>query len=302
MSYFKRFTDFCAGFAVFGALLHLVRNFITFMKDEDISTLKKLGKFLDRGNADDYRAYAVIAAVLVASLFLGILLKKVPFVALTASTAALAVIIDIFAAERLDERPMFYVVLAIIHVVGCIFECIVCDREHRFKRLNCSFIAGVITTFAGGALSLFTAYRLSEMKALYKTADLESFDMTELTSFDAEIFELVKTAMAKGQSADIDQLIILAVMFIVVLTVTLIIGDIFFVDLIFSAIPLISVAYCFATGIFLPQADMLVTVALISFAVFFAATLFGTRIEKRERKKIPLKPETAEQTTEDTGI
>lgn len=298
MSYFKRFTDFCAGFAVFGALLHIIRNFIVFKKDEDLSTLQKLKDFFARGSADDYRAYATVAIVLIASLFLGILLKKFPFVALAASTGALAVIIDIFAAERLDERPMFYVALAIIHVVGCIFECIVCDRERRLKKISCSLVAGVITAFGGGALSLFTAYRLSEMKALVRSADLETFDITSLNSFDAELFELVRSMTAKGQSTDMDQLIILAVMFIVVLVVALIIGDIFFVDLIFSAIPLVSVAYCFATGVFLPQADMLVTVALISTATFFAATLFGARIKKTEKND----KASVEQITENTDI
>jgi len=185
MSYFKRFTDFCAGFAVFGALLHLIRNFITFMKDEEISTLDKLKEFLSKANADDYRAYATVAVVLGASLVLGIALKKFPFVALTLSAASMAVMIDILQAQRIDERPMFYVILAALHVVGCIFECIMRDKAHSFKKLNCTLTAGILTTFAGGALSLFTAYRLSAMRTVYQTTDLETFDITTLSSFDA---------------------------------------------------------------------------------------------------------------------
>ena len=301
MSYFKRFTDFCAGFAVFGALLHIVRNFITFKKNEDISTLEKVKDFFDRGNSDDYRAYAIIAIALTASLFIGILLKKYPFVALSASAIPMVLIIDMFVAERIEERPMFYVALAAIHVVGAIFECISRDKEHSFKKLNCTFVAGLVTTFAGGALSLFTAYRLSEMKSLYKTADLETFDITELTSFDAELFNLIKDA--SGKDVDATQLIILAVMFIVVLVVAMFIGEIFFIDLAFSAIPLGTIAYCYSTNVFLPQADMLITVALISTAVFFAATLFGTRLEKKKIEPVSapeITNETVEQTKEST--
>ena len=282
MSYFKRFTDFCAGFAVFGALLHLIRNFVTFMKDEEISTLKKLKEFLGRENADCYRAYAIIAIVLTASLFIGILLKKFPFVALATSSLATVVIVDLFVGSIISERPMFYVALTIIHTIGCLFECVMCDREKRLKRLNCTFIAGVITTFASGALCLFTAYRLSEMKKLFKTADLETFNVAELSFFDMEIFNLVKDASAKGKDADPDQLILLAVMFIVVLIVTMFIGEIFFVDLTFSLIPLVSVIYSYNSSAFLPQSDMIVTLALISATVFFAATLFGTKIDKKK--------------------
>ena len=278
MSYFKRFSDFCAGFAVFGALLHLIRNFITFMKGEEISTLGKLKEFLSRANADDYRAYATIAVVLFVSLALGIALKKFPFVALTLSAAAMVVMIDLLQAQRIDERPMFYVFLTALHVVGCIFECVIRDREQTFKKLNCTLTAGVLTTFASGALSLFTAYRLSEMKELYKTADLETLDITKLSSFDAQIFNLVKEA--SGKDVEATQLIILAVMFIVVIIVTMFMGEIFFVDLIFSAIPLISTAYCYSSGIFLPQADMIITLSLISTVIFFAATLFGTKRQK----------------------
>lgn len=281
MSYFKRFTDFCAGFAVFGALLHLIRNFVTFMKDEDISTLKKLKEFLSKENADCYRAYAIIAAVLVASLFIGIILKKFPFVSLAVSSLATVVIVDLFVESRINDRPMFYVALAIIHTVGCLFECVACDREKRLKKLNCTFIAGVVTTFASGALCLFTAYRLSEMKKLFKTADLETFNVAELSFFDMEIFNLVKDAFAKGKDADPDQLILLAVMFIVVLIVTMFIGEIFFVDLTFSLIPLVSVIYSYNSSAFLPQSDMIVTLSMISVTVFFAATLFGTKIEKK---------------------
>lgn len=280
MSYFKRFTDFCAGFAVFGALLHLIRNFVTFMKGEEISTLEKVKEFFSRANTDDYRAYATVALVLGVSLALGIAFSKFSFVALTLSSISMAVIIDLLEAQRIDERPMFYVILAAIHVIGCIFECIMCDRARVFKKLNCTLTAGILTTFAGGALSLFTAYRLSEMKELFKNSDVKTFDITKLSSFDAQLFNLVKDASAKSNTTESTQLIILAVMFIVVIIVTMLIGEIFFIDLTFSAIPLITVAYCYTSGIFLPQADMLVTIALISTVTFFAATLFGTRHEK----------------------
>jgi len=83
-------------------------------------------------------------------------------------------------------------------------------------------------------------------------------------------------------------------MFIVVIIVTAFIGEIFFVDLIFSTIPLVSVAYCYSSGIFLPQADMLITLALISTVIFFTATLFGTK----HVKEIPAPQE--EYITEDT--
>ena len=299
MSYFKRFTDFCAGFAVFGALLHLIRNFITFMKGEEISTLGKLKEFFSRANADDYRAYATVAAVLCVSLILGIALKKFPFIALTLSAVSMAVIIDLLEAQRIDERPMFYVVLTAIHVIGCIFECIIRDRDQSSKKLNCTLLAGVLTTFISGALSLFTAYRLSEMKDLFKTADLETFDITKLSSFDAQLFNLVKSASNTAESTESTQLIILAVMFIVAIIVAAFIGEIFFIDLAFSAVPLITVAYCYSSGIFLPQADMLITLSLISTVIFFAATLFGT---KREKVIPSAEPTPDEQIAEDTSV
>ena len=119
------------------------------------------------------------------------------------------------------------------------------------------------------------------MRSLFKSVDLEDFDVTKLTAFDAEIFNMIKESSLK--SADTDQLIILAIMFIVVLVVAVFVGEIFFIDLAFSVIPLVTIAYCYSTGAFLPQADMLVTLSAISTATFFAATLFGVRTEKKEK-------------------
>ena len=69
-------------------------------------------------------------------------------------------------------------------------------------------------------------------------------------------------------------------MYVVVLIVTLFIGEIFFIDLTFSLIPLVSAAYCYSSKAFLPQADMLVTLSMITTVIFFAATFFGTKINK----------------------
>ena len=280
MSLFKKFTDFCAGFAVFGALLYLLRSFMTFMKDEELSMLAKLKEFVSKENANNYRAYAILAILFTASLFIGLLLKKFPFVALAVSSVPMVFSIDYFAASRLDNRPMLFVALGAIHVVGCLFECIICDKEKRFGKLNCTFIAGVISTFACGALSIFTAYRLSAMQSLVKNADPDTFNLTKLSYFDAEIYNALKDASANGQSTDSDQLILLAVMYVVVLIVTLFIGEIFFIDLTFSLIPLVSAAYCYSSKAFLPQADMLVTLSMITTVIFFAATFFGTKINK----------------------
>lgn len=280
MSYFKRFTDCCAGLAVFGALLYLVRSFIPFMKGKDISTIQKLKDFLGRDNADNYRAYAILAIAFTASLIIGILFKKFPFVSVAVSTAPIVLSVDLFAQSRLEVRPAFFIILAAIHVAGCLFECVMCDRERRLPKLNCTFIAGVITTFASGALSLFTSFRLSAMKDLVKTADPDSFNITKLSYFDAEIFNLVKDSSAKGINTDPDGLILLAAMFAVVLIVTVFIGEIFFVDLFFSVIPLGMLIYNLSSKAFLPQGDMLIALALISTVIFFAATFFGVRTEK----------------------
>ena len=67
MSYFKKFTDFCAGVAAFVASLLLIRDYMDFSPDKE-NPAKKLTQFLEDSATNDYKMLIFIVLLLVLSV------------------------------------------------------------------------------------------------------------------------------------------------------------------------------------------------------------------------------------------
>ncbi len=134
--YFKRFGDFCAGFSIFAALLFLFRQFMIFRPAaEDAEGMgAKLILFFSEKAPREYRLYVILIALLLLSLTLSALLKKLPSVTFAVSLLPLCFTVFLFAGGRLYERPAVYLILAILHTASQLFACIDSDRQDRGRR------------------------------------------------------------------------------------------------------------------------------------------------------------------------
>ena len=137
MSYFKKFTDFCAGVAAFVASLLLIRDYMDFSPDKE-NPAKKLTQFLEDSATNDYKMLIFIVLLLVLSVLLGILFRKLPYVCLAFSIipavyicVAFQTTISASTTVLYEQEPLFLVVAA-LHVIGNLAECIA-QESHVVK-------------------------------------------------------------------------------------------------------------------------------------------------------------------------
>lgn len=193
MGYFKKFTDFCAGFALFSALIFLLREFMSFVPrgQEEPPMGERLTLFFSKEPIRDYDFYLPLIALLLLSLTLSLLLKKAPYVSFGVSLLPLTYCMLLFTQDKLYERPMLYLVLLSLHSLGCFVACLLSDREDRGRRgayaadLACLAVAGL------GALTL----RRSEKVLSLEWGEASLFDQTMyyplLEDADLSVFRMV---------------------------------------------------------------------------------------------------------------
>ena len=134
--YFKRFGDFCAGFAIFAALLFLFREYMIFRPtQEDAEGMReKLSLFFSDQVGREYQLYLVLIALLLFSIIFSLLFKKFPYIGFAVSLLPLTDTVLLLVSDRLYERPMLYLVLALLHTASGLFACIDADRQDRGHR------------------------------------------------------------------------------------------------------------------------------------------------------------------------
>lgn len=134
MNIFKRFGDFCAGFAAFSAIIYLFREFMAYSPEGEVSVLEKLKLFLSFEPRRDYRFYLPMIGLFLLSLAISLLFHKRPYLSFAASVLPMLQVLTLFISEKLYERPMLYLILAIGHMAGCLWECIRLDRTKSGRR------------------------------------------------------------------------------------------------------------------------------------------------------------------------
>lgn len=157
MSYFKKFTNFCAGFAAFSALAYVFCKFMEYMprdaQNELLGKKQKLKLFFDTNAAEEnYRLYLLLVAALLFSLAISMLLKKLPALSFTVTLLPLSLIVTMYADGRIAEYPMLYLLLAGLHTVGSLYECIRRDRETGSHKAH---LAVNLATLLGAFGALF---------------------------------------------------------------------------------------------------------------------------------------------------
>ena len=219
MSYFKKFTDFAAGVAAFVAGLLFLRHYMEFTPPDTAEDAPgKLEQFLKNAGTTDYTLLLGMILLLLLSVILGIIFRKLPHVCLGISILPALYIAFMFEKELLCEQEALFLAAAFLHILGNITECILRDKEDGRHRL---FIASKIPS-AIGALLCFILAELIRQPASKDPQDFNAFE---------KALHLFATA------EDASILMILGFMLLALFLIGILLYDVYFVDAILSFIP-----------------------------------------------------------------
>lgn len=280
MSYFKKFTDFCAGVAAFVASLLLIRDYMDFSPDKE-NPAKKLTQFLEDSATNDYKMLIFIVLLLVLSVLLGILFRKLPYVCLAFSIipavyicVAFQTTISASTTVLYEQEPLFLVVAA-LHVIGNLAECIFRDREDGGHRL---FIASKISLVMGALVCFYMTMRLNEDIPL-TTEGLNAFEKN-MISYKREI-----AIDALSSSFDASIIAALGWMLLIFALVGIALYNVYFVDAILSFVSLGYVIVSMMLGklTFYPLLFLFIAAMAVTSNVMLA--VFENNLSKKEQRR-----------------
>ena len=225
MKYLKRFTDFCGGFAAFCAIIYSMTQFIMYNPSEEMGTLEKVKHFFFGNYSKNFNAYVVMIALLIASVVIGTIFERFPFVSLSVSSIPFLWILFMFVSGWLYDRPMLYIVLSIVHMSGSVIYALMLDKVDGKRRAYwCVNSLGALV----GALCLAIWKKSEVIRDVKFTED----ELRELSDIDSELFMGLE-----GDSARI--LFVIGVMLLVGVVVSLLLRDVYYIDVILCAVPCI---------------------------------------------------------------
>ena len=244
MSYFKKFTDFCAGVAAFVAGVFFIRKYMVFKPKEPPESLAsistdtagetleavtekfpgKLEQFLTPDSYNDYTLLLPLIFFLLLSALLGRVFARLPYVCFAISLIPATLIAYMFEHDMLKEQIGMFLILGALHVIGNFAECLIRDREDGRHRAS---IAAKISSAAG---AFFCYY------VMWQGAQTPPEDAKEIGHIQHRIlFEMTE--------ADVEIMTKLGAMFLILLAVSLILYNVYFIDAILAPVPAIYVMY-----------------------------------------------------------
>ena len=256
MSNFKKFTEFCAGIAAFTALMYVFRQFMAFDPEDVESKKEKLKLFFAPEMNKDYRSHVLLAVLFIAAILCALILKRLPYVSFVFSAMPLFFAVYLFNGNKIYERPMLYIVLAALQVVGNIYECMLLDRSDGKHR---AFILANFATALAAGFCLLVKWRERAL-GLITPDKLHPFD---------------KTISFYARDYDMSLFYIVAAMCAIAIIVSLILRGVYFVDLALSLVPLVYVLIKFTTEELGPHGDILATAVLVATVCRLALTVSG---------------------------
>ena len=265
MRYFKRFGDFCSGFACFAALIWLFAEFKMSTFKEDIGFKEKIKYFFEESERLANKLMLVLAVMLVISILASVVFKRIPYVALLFSVPPLMLSVDMVKDGYIENYPMMYILFCGIAVLSGVWECISRDRLDGGHRVG--FAGDAVALAASG--SMFFIWKRAEFLSLG-----ESFYIVELNHFDLEIYENL-------ENMNIKIFLVLACVYLGLALVSLLLKDIYFIDAILATVPLVVTVYMWSAGKLTAHAELVVTASAVYFAVRLISALSGRSYSKQ---------------------
>lgn len=268
MSYFKKFTDFCAGVAAFVASLFFIRKYFSFEpRDISPSAPSKLEQFLNPEASKLYTMMIPLILVLLASAVLGRVFKRLPFLCLAISAIPALLVAYLFEKELLYEQHGIFVIAVALHVVGNLAECALRDKEDGRHRLS---IAAKLSSAVGMFLCLYVT----------KYAD------TPLPEKPEKLLLFKQDILLEMKPLDMEIITKLGWIFFILLAISLLLYNVYFIDAILSVVPLVYSVHAMFSG----NLALFPTVFLVASAICTASHIvlcvFENNLSYKEQKAL----------------
>ena len=280
MSYFKKFTDFCAGVAAFVAALLLIRHYMDFYPpDTEEGAPGKLAQFIEDAGSTDYKMLFFLVVLLLLSVLIGILFRKLPYVCLAFSILPaiyICVAFETSVASEIsvlyEQEPLFLIVAA-LHIIGNLAECIFRDNEDGGHRL---FIASKISFVMGALACFYMTVRLGEDIPL-TTEGLSAFE-EQMVSFKREV------ALGTVAGADASIIAILGWMLLIFAALGILLYNVYFIDAILSLVALGYVIVNLSLGKLTFYPLLFLFIAAIAATSNILLAIFENNLSKKEQR------------------
>lgn len=243
MSNFKKFCDLVGGIGAFFISIYFIGKYMSYDPGELEEGMSKLDMFFSIENGREYRQYVILLVLFIGSIAISRIFKKLPALTLCVSVLPLLQVMNMFFVGKLYDYAPFCIFVAVIHLVGNIYELSWRDRADDGKRAfvasalvgalatGASLIAIKLTSFAKEIYDVFLNSEISE-------EEMEFIDKLELVGIEA-------LAETSADETGILLLIALTLAFSVVLSLCL--RGVHFIDGITAAIPFVIAIYAWHT-------------------------------------------------------
>ena len=309
MSLFKKFTDFCAGIAAFVGGLFLLQKYMTFkpltdseyahllsydvkynnvtLDEEMIKAPSKIKQFFtpELVSDFDYRMLAILIVTLMLSVIVGIIFRKLPYVCFFFSLVPAVITTYVFTQNALFTQIGLFLIFGALHVAGNLFECVIRDREDGKHRV---WLCAKISTLFPAAFCLLCT----------KLTDKIVID--ENINDKLPIFKEIAKTLTKPENMELVTKI--GWMFLIIFVVTTLFYNVYFIDVILSAIPVGYTVHLLYSGNLAFNPALFTVLALICFMTHIVLCTCENNLSRKEQMQLKKETEAEEEPNTETEI
>lgn len=281
MSYLKKFTDILLFVGIFGIFVYVFGQYMAFTPEETVSTTEKLKLFFSEDVSKNYRPYILMILLMCLSFAVNRLLPKLPALNLAFASLPLIFVFNMFSLKQLYNKfPALYIIVCILNVFGCLYECISRDREDGGRRTLTGSCGVGLLAFGADCAVLYAVRKYALLFDIFMAGELS--EKENKVAFALKRFGI--NILRETDDAELKAIKVLAVMLAVGIAVSVILRGAYFIDLAAAAIPFGYAVFMWNKGI-LVKAPMFVLIpTCIYFICRLAAALSCTPREGRRTK------------------
>lgn len=266
LSYFKKFTDFCAGLGAFVSALLFIRQYMSFSPDTEEGAPSKPEQFLASSEEGHYHMLITLIFLLILSAAVGRIFQRLPYICFAASILPALHMAFMFERRAFFQLSAFMIVIVALHVIGNIAECVIRDREDGRHRL---WVAAKISSVSGALLCFLIIRKLS--RPIPELND-------GLGPFEKELF-------SKFTDLDVEIMSKLFWMFVILLGVSLILYNVYFIDAILSLVPAVYATYAMISEELGVASSIFFAATVICAATHICLALMENNLSRKEQQK-----------------
>ena len=268
MKYLKGFTDFCGGFSAFCAAVYAMGQFMMYDSDNYEGMIEKFKYFFSADYSKNFKAYLIMISLLVISVAVGRIFDRFPFICLSVSLLPLLWTLFMFASNWLYDRPMLYVILAAVHMAGNVIHALMLDKTDGKRR---AFLCVNVCGGLFGAMCIGVWKRIETLGSL----TLTDKEIKALSDIDTEIYKGLDSGSEK-------LLLIIGITILATVLISVILRDLYFIDVILCALPFIYSVKVF----FAEELTVFGGLVFTATAIYFIFRIMVLISEPMRKKKI----------------